>query len=147
EMLRYVFYDCSKDKVHLSAEIKYMENFTAFQQMKSENKQNISITNDSGMASLGIAPMLFIPFIENAFKYSRIEEDEKAYVTIAINKKNHHLIFAIQNSVPHDNKPMSGSGTGIKNVEHRLAIIYANKHQLDIQEKENTYTVNLSIKI
>lgn len=147
EMLRYVFYDCSKDKVHLSAEIKYIENFNAFQQMKSEYKQNINIKNDSGISNIEIAPMLFIPFIENAFKYSRIEEDEKAYVNIALNKKDNKLLFSIENSIPTDNKPMSGSGTGIKNVKHRLAIIYANKHQLDIQDQKNKFTVNLSVEI
>ena len=147
EMLRYVFYDCNKDKVPLSAEIKYMENFTAFQQMKSEDKQNISITNEAGLSAIDIAPMLYIPFIENAFKYSRIEENKEAYVTIAISKKEKQLLFTIENCIPTNNKPLSGSGTGIKNVKHRLAIIYANKHELNIKEEEDKYTVELSIEI
>jgi len=147
EMLRYVFYDCSKDKVRLCAEIKYIENFIAFQQMKSEYKQKISIKNDSGIANIEIAPMLFIPFIENAFKYSRIEENEEAYVNIAINKKDHQLLFSIENSVPTDNIPLSGSGTGIKNVKHRLAIIYAGKHQLNISDEKSKFTVHLSVDI
>ena len=74
EMLRYVFYDCSKDRVQLSSEIKYIENFISFQQMKSDHEQNIILETNLDISSVEVAPMLLIPFIENSFKYSRIEE-------------------------------------------------------------------------
>ncbi len=147
EMLRYVFYDCNKDKVPLSSEIKYIKNFSAFQQMKSEYKQNITIESGAGVSGVEIAPMLYIPFIENAFKYSRIEEDKEAYVNIAISKDENQVLFSIKNSVPKGDKPLSGSGMGIKNVQHRLAIIYPNRHELSFDEKEDCYAIKLSIEI
>ncbi len=146
EMLRYVFYDCNKDRVPLSSEIKYIDNFTAFQQMKSEFVQNISLKADTNGANIEIAPMLFVPFIENAFKYSRIEENEDAFVSISIEHKNETLFFCIENSVPR-NKPASGSGTGIKNVQHRLNIIYPEKYDLQINDKDDLYRVDLSLKL
>lgn len=147
EMLRYVFYDCNKDKVPISSEIKYIENFNSFQQMKSEYAQNISLQIELDTGNFEIAPMLFIPFIENAFKYSRIEETEDAYVTIGIKYSQNKLHFNIENSVAIENKPMPGSGTGIKNVQHRLNIIYSEKHSLKIEENKDKYSVALSIEV
>ncbi len=147
EMLRYVFYDCSKDRVPVSSEIKYIENFNAFQQMKSDHTQNISLRTTGGVCHIEIAPMLFIPLIENAFKYSRIEELEDGYVSIHINNESGKLSFLIENSVPQDNKPLPGSGTGLKNVRHRLNIIYPGKHLLEITEREDKFKVELSIEV
>ncbi|MCY1719911.1 sensor histidine kinase [Prolixibacteraceae bacterium Z1-6] len=147
EMLRYVFYDCNKDRVPLSAELKYIENFTAFQQMKSEYMQNITLKTSINGANIEIAPMLFIPFIENAFKYSRIEENEAAYINISLKHKDNKLHFKIKNSFSNNNKPHKGSGMGIKNVKHRLDIIYPNKYSLDIKEQDEDYSVNLSLEV
>lgn len=146
EMLRYVFYDCSKDKVQLSAEMKYVENFVSFQQMKSEHEQKISLHEDID-SSVEVAPMLLIPLIENAFKYSRIEEEEHAFVDIGIQKKGDLLRCTIENSIPPENKVSSGSGMGIKNVEHRLQIIYPGKYELKINEQEDVYQVLLTLNL
>jgi len=146
DMLRYVFYDCNKDRVPLTSEIKYIENFTGFQQMKSDFTQNISLHPELSGQNMEIAPMLFIPFIENAFKYSRIEENEDAFVRIRIQQHNEQMHFSIENSVP-ANKPHSGSGMGIANVKHRLEIIYPGKHKLKIDEKQEVYRVDLSLEV
>ena len=147
EMLRYVFYDCNKDKVPISSEVKYIENFISFQQMKSEFTQNISLQTEIGSTKIEIAPMIFISFIENAFKYSRIEEDENAFVSISLKLTEKILFFNIENNLSSENKPLSGSGTGIKNVKDRLNIIYPEKHTLMIKEDNDIYTLNLSIEL
>jgi len=147
EMLRYVFYDCNKDRVPLSAEINYIENFNAFQQMKSEYTQNIRLKTRLDNDQIEIAPMLIVPFIENAFKYSRIEEIEDAYVNIEVVSMDNKIVFTIENSIPTSAKATPGSGMGIKNVGQRLNIIYPNRHSLEIQEEETLYTVKMSIKL
>ncbi len=147
EMLRYVFYDCSKDRVPLSAELKYIENYNAFQQMKSDYTQNISLLIDTDTENTEIAPMLFIPFLENAYKYSRIEENEDAFVSINIRSKDSNLHFKIENSIPQKARSAPGSGMGIKNVKHRLAIIYPGKHALNIEEENDLYTVVLTLEV
>jgi LytS/YehU family sensor histidine kinase len=147
EMLRYVFYDCSKDKVQLSSEMKYVENFISFQQMKSEHEQNIQLNSEVDSLNFEIAPMLIIPFIENAFKYSRIEEIEEAYVQMSFIKEDEILKLYIENSVPEENKVGSGSGMGIKNVEHRLQILYPQNHKLEVTEENDKFIVSLEIKI
>ncbi len=147
EMLRYVFYDCNKDKVKMIAEIKYIDNFIAFQQMKSDHAQNIQFTRNPRVEVVEVAPMLFIPFIENAFKYSKIEEIEQAYVSMVLNYMENKLSFTIENSIPLKGKTPSGSGLGIKNVRHRLDIIYKDNYMLHIDEKEDVFKVKLDISI
>ena len=147
EMLRYVFYDCNKDKVKLVQEIKYIENFMSFQQMKSEHIQNIKFELGNNLDSIDVAPMLFVPFIENAFKYSKIEELEEAYVKMSIGYSENKLFFVIENTVPEIGQSSSGSGLGIKNVEHRLNIIYKDRHQLQIEKRNNRYKVNLELEV
>lgn len=145
EMLRYVFYDCGKEHVQITSEIKYIENYMGFQQMKSDFTQNIKLTTDLESGREEIAPMLFIPFIENAFKYSRIEENEDEYVKINIQSLKGKVMFNISNGFDENNKPHPGNGMGIANVKHRLKILYPEKHDLKITEDENKFTIELSI--
>jgi LytS/YehU family sensor histidine kinase len=145
-MLRYVFYDCSKDTVRLKEEIEYIENFIAFQQMKSEEKQNIALVYSEAAPDTVIAPMLFVPFIENAFKFSKIEEDPGAYVQMSFVSKGKKLCFRIENSQPSRGKPASGQGLGIPNVRQRLEVLYPKRHELKIEEKNQTFRVVLNIQ-
>lgn len=147
EMLRYVFYDCSNDQVKLGAEIEYISNFIAFQQMKSEHEQMIQFNFSGVKKDMNIAPMLFIPFIENAFKYSKIEEYIDASVKTELSSDNKYLNFKIKNTIPYQGKAQEGNGLGINNVRQRLNLLYPNKFDLDIKENETTYSVNLKIEM
>lgn len=146
EMLRYVFYDCSKDTVKLINEIDYIENFISFQQMKSEHNQNIIFDYKEAYPEHSISPMLFIPFIENAFKYSKIEEFKEAAIQMKLSTNNRKVFFYIENTVPENGKPQPGKGLGISNVQQRLNVLYPNKHSLEIEEKDFTFTVTLEIQ-
>ena len=146
EMLRYVFYDCSKDTVKLKDEIKYIENFISLQRMKSEHEQDIRFDYSEASGSQAISPMLFIPFIENAFKYSKIEELEDAWIRIRLSTQNGRIHFWIENTVPETGKPAQGQGMGIPNVSQRLEVLYPKRHTLKIDEKDIRFTVNLEIQ-
>lgn len=147
EMLRYVFYDCSKDRVKIDKEIDYIKNFIAFQQMKSDDEQNISFSINDCKTNLSISPMLFIPFIENAFKYSNLEGQTEAYTRIKLESDEKVLYFTIENSIPINGKIPSGDGTGILNVEKRLNLLYPEKHCLKIENKEGKFVVSLKIDL
>ena len=145
EMLRYVFYDCSKDVVKLSEEIHYIENFISFQQMKSEHEQHIVFHYSNADPTISISPMLFTPFIENAFKYSKIEEESDAFIDIKLSTEKEKLRFYIKNTIPGSGKPMAGKGMGLPNVKQRLRVLYPGRHELRIEEKDQFFTVNLQI--
>jgi two-component system LytT family sensor kinase len=145
DMLRYVYYDCNRDEVSLSAEVKYIQNYIAFQQMKSPHEQAIMLELTGIDESFRIAPMLFIPFVENSFKYSKIEDIQDANVKIKLTTQENNLCFIISNTHP-ENGQSSGSGMGIENVRNRLALTYPGKYELEIKDQKNTFEVIMKIE-
>jgi two-component system LytT family sensor kinase len=145
EMLRYVYYDCNRDEVTLGAELEYIKNYIAFQQMKSQHDQNIKLNSEGLDESFRIAPMLFIPFVENSFKYSRIEDDAEARVEISISTDGNELCFRITNTHP-ENGISPGSGMGIENVRNRLKLTYPERSELKVQDENNLFMVEMKIK-
>ncbi len=144
-MLRYVYYDCSRDEVTLGAELEYIKNYIAFQQMKSPHEQEIILDFDGIDEGFRIAPMLFIPFVENSFKYSKIEDQKDARVEIKLTTSGKELTFKIVNTHP-ENGHSPGSGVGIENVRSRLELTYPEKHELKVKDENNMFEVEMKIK-
>jgi two-component system, LytTR family, sensor kinase len=134
EMLRYVLEDCSQEMVPLRQEIAYIENFMDFYRMKNPGKRNMEFEHETDNADIHIAPMLFIPFIENSFKYSRIEEDKNGFVRLRLQVIQGKLTFDIRNSVFAGRTILPGSGRGIANVRQRLDILYPGKYELTLED-------------
>jgi two-component system, LytTR family, sensor kinase len=147
QMLRYVLEECSHDRVALRSEIEYIENFISFQRMKSPNGQNINFEHENVDSKKMIAPMLFIPFIENSFKYSRIEEEQNAFVNIRMNSDKENVHFEIRNSIADSGRTKPGAGMGIENVKQRLNIIYPDNYTLDISNENEEFCVTLGITL
>jgi len=145
EMMRYVYYDCNRDEVTLGAELEYIRNYIAFQQMKSPHKQNIILGSEGIDESFRIAPMLFIPFVENSFKYSKIEDVKEAKVEIMLSTEQGDLSFNICNTHPDDGK-VPGSGMGIENVRNRLELTYPGRSSLKIKDENNLFEVEMKIR-
>ncbi len=147
EMLRYVIYDCERPKVPIEKEIHYIENFIELFKLRSSKKFNISFNNLLENTAIEVAPMLFIIFIENAFKHSGIEKGGDSFVTITLTSSDNHIYFLVENSLPKEkiNKDKN-SGIGLVNAKKRLEIYYPNKHNLEIAAN-GTYSVNLTLNI
>jgi two-component system, LytTR family, sensor kinase len=147
EMLRYVIEDCSSESVPLKSEIAYIHSFIDFYKMKNPGKRDITFTHDITNADIHIAPMLFIPFIENSFKYSRIEEDKSGFIHLALHETEGKVTFKITNSIFSERRILNGSGKGMANVRQRLEIIYPGKHILNITGGIKEYSVELEINL
>lgn len=145
EMLRYVYYDCNRDEVTLGAELEYIRNYIAFQQMKSPQKQTIILDTEGIDETFRIAPMLFIPFVENSFKYSKIEDLKDARVKIKLTTSGNELLFKITNTHP-ENGQSPGSGMGIENVRNRLELTYPGKCELAVKDENNIFEVVMKIE-
>ncbi len=146
QMLRYVLEDCVTEEVPLQSEVDYIKNYISFQRMKFPEERNINLNFDLSGGSLKVAPMLFISFIENSFKYSKIEDYENAFIDLKIAViENSKILFSLENSVPSSGKVRPGAGTGIRNTKNRLEIIYPGRHKLEIREEPEKFLVNLEI--
>jgi LytS/YehU family sensor histidine kinase len=146
EMLRYILYECNDSYVSIEREWNYIQNFIDFQQLKSKDKLNLelSFTNDNPGAM--ISPMIFIPFIENAFKHSNIE-NRSGWIRIALNNKPEEIIFQVDNSVSLEKKNQDNTGgIGLDNVKRRLELVYNKQADLIINDSKESFGVLLRIK-
>jgi LytS/YehU family sensor histidine kinase len=129
----------------MTKEVEYIESYIAFQKMKSPENHKIKFDVSTLNMNLQVSPLLFMPFIENSFKYSRVDEFDDAFVDIELSSIDNILHFTISNSIPSNGKPSRGAGTGIENVKQRLEILYPGGHSLYIKESEDKYVVNLEL--
>ncbi len=148
-MLRYMLYECNADKVVLKKEIDYIQNYIDLMLLKDSKGLNVETDIEKDPPNLMIAPLLLIPFIENAFKHSKIEDIEKNWIKIKLNIEGSTLLFETINSLPEEHfvKDKVG-GIGLKNVKRRLEILYPEKHQLIIDSSDKqVFKVNLKIEL
>lgn len=134
-LMRYMLYDSNVEKIELSKEIDYIENYINLQKMRlSEDlpvKINFQVFGDTNRNK--IAPLILIPFVENAFKYG-VKLGEKSDINIELNINDDELLFTVDNVIfnTRNNLENKNSGLGLKNVKKRLTILYPDKHQLNI---------------
>lgn len=147
DMLRYMLYDCKEDKVPLHKELDYIQNFIALYQLKEEDPLNIKMDFEDIQPDMLIPPMLFIPFIENSFKHSKIEDLERNWIKMSL-KANETFVFRIQNSIPQTSftKDKVG-GIGLENIKRRLELIYGDSYLLDIKNENAIFDVKLEINL
>lgn len=145
-MLRYMLYDCKADRVPLQKEIEYLRHFIDLHLLKDSRGLNVETEFDESRPQMSIAPMLFIPFVENAFKHSKVEDLVHGWIKISLRTADDHILFQVQNSVPETafTKDQAG-GIGLKNVQRQLELLYPGRHELTIEPGPGTFSVTLKI--
>ncbi len=146
EMLRYIIYDCNAELVPLSKELSYINNYIGLQQLKEEEMTNVTMDFSAADGNCMIAPMILIPFIENSFKHSNIEDQKNSWISMKLATRGDELHFQISNTVSaKTNVKDASGGIGLENVKRRLELIYAGRHVLHIAQKEDEFSVELTI--
>ena len=147
DLLRYNTYDSSEDFVDVEKEIEYLHNYIKIQKLRLSEGSSISFNEERDEnVSVQIAPMILIPFVENAFKHGRSPEGT-VDITANIRVSASEINFSIINKLFVSGTKDSAHGIGIQNVKTRLQLIYGPKHHLEIQETETDYRVDLKIEI
>lgn len=148
-LMRYMLYDSSKTGIPLENEIDFLRNYLRIMRRRfPENRVTISsaFPSDEEVAGINIPPLLFLVFVENAFKHG-ISYRKKSYVDVSVEIRDNKLEFNCVNS-RHTNEPgTKGNGIGLRNISQRLNLIYGSRALLAIHESETTYTVNLTIPL
>ena len=152
DFLRYSVYDVNTKNISLTKEIEYLKNYISLQQLRFDNRLELSFSTSGIMENQFIEPFLILPFIENSFKYSLDDVNSQAWITISITASEEWLVIKIENSLPPvfaKNKDAENqySGIGIANVKRRLELLYPNQHILTIKNEVDSFFVSLKIKI
>lgn len=146
-MMRYAINSTTEDVVPLDEELKFIKNYIQIQQTRLPQKESmhIEVNIDDYKGSKKIAPMLLLPFIENAFKYG-ISIDESCAIKINIIISETKLKMDVRNSIKDDHEN-TGNNTGIINTRKRLDLLYSNNYTLECNNTNHQYTVRLSVKL
>lgn len=148
-VLRYMLYDCKEDFVPLDKEIEHLKSFTALNELQIENRGVVEFKSDTTTLNYKIAPLILMVFIENAFKHSTasLSDAINIFISIKINESG-KLHFSCKNNftLTANNQSLS-KGIGLKNVKKRLEILYPNKHELIIKDKDTIFDVNLILDL
>jgi two-component system sensor histidine kinase AlgZ len=145
-LLSYMLYDCRSEEVRLEKEIEIMKNYIDLERERYGNKIEISWNVEGEMKGKFIAPLLMLPFLENAFKHGASEQIEKPWLGVDISMQHGILRFKIANS-KNEYGPISNHGIGIENVKKRLEFIYPGKYELKINDEGNFFVVSLMIRL
>ncbi|QCR22761.1 sensor histidine kinase [Pontibacter sp. SGAir0037] len=151
DIMRFMLHENHQHKILLSREIDYMRNYIALQSLRTSYSPEISIhTNiENVLSERFIAPMLLIPFVENAFKHG-ISLKQKSWIKVSLHMEDTKLYFNVYNSKhpkPALDPEEGKSGVGLENVKQRLSLLYDNKHELVIRETIEEYFVHLTLQL
>jgi sensor histidine kinase YesM len=149
KLMRYLLYESEHGETLLKNETEFMKNYMDLMQLRVSKKVNVNIELPRENTDLKIPPLLFIPFIENAFKYG-ISYRDKSYIKVVMNTDDEKISFKCVNSIVADKKEKHGenhSGIGLENVKKRLQLLFPGKHVLNINSTEEEFTVSLEIEL
>jgi len=149
EILDYILYRCNEKRVSLSEEINNLNNYIEIEKIRYSDKLKLNISFPANTNNLNIAPLIILPFVENAFKHGVSNFPGIAWVKIKISLNENSLIFNIENTKnPNIDKEKNYTkGIGLSNVKKRLNLMYPEKYILSINDKHETFSVNLTIEL
>ena len=150
-LMNYIIYECQADQVDLSKEIDFIHNYMELEKMRVEDSLEIKLQIQDHLSGFQIAPLLFVPFLENAFKHGANIQDQNPYIRLQMEvSETGQLYFECENLQDVDeltDLPEKRSGIGLENVQKRLELLYPDQYELTIDRSLNRFLVKLALQL
>ncbi len=151
EIMRYMLYECNEKRVLLSKEIQYIHNYLDLERLRQTGNADIRFVTEGHISDQMVAPLLFVPFLENSFKHGLNHHVQGGgFVRIRLSVSGDDMEFFIENSktehAPRQEHPRSG-GIGLTNVRQRLNLLYPEQHTLMVDDDPHRFAVTLHLKM
>ncbi len=144
-LMRYLIYDSNISLIELKKEFDFNLKYVMLMQQRLSSKVKLYVDIENNTPDEKIPPLMFIPFIENAFKHG-ISYRENSFISIVLKTEDNQIVFECKNSVPTNSEQKeSKGGVGITNIQKRLELIYATSFKLDISNTNKEYNVKLTV--
>ena len=146
DIMRYMLYEAANEKVLLNKEIAYLKSYIELQSIRLHDPEFVEFTSEVNENTQTLSPMLFIPFIENAFKHGA-KNVQSPGIKINLIYKDSKLILTVSNFMKNDINSSGDTvgGIGLHNVRRRLTLLYPDSHILEI--KQNNYMFYVSLEL
>ena len=149
KLMRYLLYESEHGETRMSQEIEFMNNYIDLMKLRLNSKVKLQIDFPQDFTDFSIAPLLFVPFIENAFKHG-VSYREQSFIHIRMKINPDQIIFISENSkgksTQAQTEDIQHSGIGLENVKKRLALLFQGQHELKIENTETVFRVELTIQ-
>lgn len=145
EMMRYTIYEGKKKLVPVKDEIDYLSNYIELHKIRYRHKVDISFNHDID-TTIEVTPLLFIIFLENAFKHGLEKNHETGYIHMSLEGDARNIHFSIENNFV-ENQEKGSNGIGLSNLKRRLDLTYPDNYELNISSKNNIYAADLKITL
>ena len=148
-LMRYMLYESNAERVPLKQELRFLDNYVELQKLRSDKRSKIKYSKKGDPEDQTIAPLLFLPFVENGFKHGIKGDPGGGFVNIELAIQDSNVDLYVENNRGQVEKIETNdfNGIGLNNVKRRLELIYSGKYDLDIQESEETYSIRLKLDL
>jgi len=143
DFMRYTLYDTSTEKKSLIAEIQLLADYIALEKLRLNNT-DVTFHYETDQVTYQIAPLLFVPAVENAFKYCTEEPGRSSWINVQLLVRDEHLQFIVSNTYAVKDRSRKG-GIGLANLRKRLAHYYPDRHRLTIVDEPPVYTLTIEL--
>jgi LytS/YehU family sensor histidine kinase len=147
DLMRYQLYECAENKVMLKSEVEYLKNYVDLQELRISNI-DIKFEQNGHYKGLMIHPFMLIPFLENSFKHGVSSKGVENFIHINVDIVEKYVIFAVKNS---KNDTIQNNSTsdrnGLRNIKKRLDLLYSQKYELKIDDRDTYFNVELKINL
>ncbi len=147
KLMRYLLYESEHGETMISKEIDFMNNYIDLMKLRLSPRVELQIDFPKEFSDFSFPPLLFVPFIENAFKHG-ITYRDRSFINISMKIENDKISFISENSMGKSSQSgdLQHSGIGLENVRKRLVLLFPENHELKIKQNETIFSVELSIQ-
>jgi hypothetical protein len=147
DMMRYLLYESGRGTTTLKKEIEFLESYLELMMLRVDKSIKVNLELPKSFNNVNLPPLLFIPFIENAFKHG-VSYREPSALSFKLVQRDDQLEFTSVNTISSfisNNKSSNSGGFGLENIKKRLDIIYGNRHKLEIEKTDHEFRIYLII--
>ncbi|HEV2482651.1 MAG TPA: histidine kinase [Puia sp.] len=146
DIMRYFVDESPKEKVSLATEVKFLENYIALEEIRVRHGVNVTFHKEYE-GELVIPPMLLMTFVENLFKHGIDRGAEGNQISLSLTREDGHLRFVTENRLPKDRPQTGKTGSGLRNLEKRLTLLYGDRFTLSITHTATHFNALLKIPL
>ncbi|MFD2513369.1 sensor histidine kinase [Pontibacter locisalis] len=149
DLLRFMIYESNSPRISLAKEIDLLKNYISLEKLRYGDRLDMSVSITGDIEKFQIAPLLLLPFLENAFKHGTSKQIDQCWISFDLAMNGSYMSFKLVNSIdPASDKELAApGGLGLENVMKRLEILYQGKYKLHTQKMEEVYVVNLELQL
>jgi sensor histidine kinase YesM len=145
-LIRFMLFDTTRKTITISEEIKILENYIELEQVRFSNKLKVKFKKNIDNDAQQVAPLILLPFVENAFKHGSGESRFNSFVVITLSVNEGILEFSVENSFEESSTRIETTRIGLANIKRQLELLYP-EHKLTLEKKDNTFIASLKFKL